>query len=39
MKITYTYIYCLLIETKERKILIDPGTLKYKKNILIFGTM
>lgn len=31
MKITKFPQSCLLIETKERKILIDPGTLKYKE--------
>mgnify|MGYP005759157079 FL=1 len=31
MKITKFPQSCLLIETEERKILIDPGTLKYKE--------
>jgi len=31
MKITKYPQSCLLIETKEKKILIDPGTLKYKE--------
>lgn len=31
MKITKFPQSCLLIETKEKKILIDPGTLKYKE--------
>lgn len=31
MKITKFPQSCLLIETKGKKILIDPGTLKYKK--------
>ena len=31
MKITKFPQSCLLIETKERKILIDPGTLKYEE--------
>lgn len=31
MKITKYPQSCLLIETKGKKILIDPGTLKYKK--------
>lgn len=31
MKITKFPQSCLLIETKENKILIDSGTLKYKK--------
>lgn len=30
MKITKLPQSCLLIETKEKKILIDPGKLKYK---------
>ena len=31
MKITKYPQSCLLVETKEKKILIDPGTLKYKE--------
>lgn len=31
MKITKYPQSCLLIETKGKKILIDPGTLKYKE--------
>lgn len=31
MKITKFPQSCLLIETKGKKILIDPGTLKYKE--------
>jgi len=31
MKITKFPQSCLLIETKDKKILIDPGTLKYKE--------
>ena len=31
MKITKFPQSCLLIETKEKKILVDPGTLKYKE--------
>ena len=30
MKITKFPQSCLLVETKEKKILVDPGTLKYK---------
>lgn len=30
MKITKLPQSCLLIETKEKKILVDPGKLKYK---------
>ena len=31
MKITKYPQSCLLVETKGKKILIDPGTLKYKE--------
>lgn len=31
MKITKFPQSCLLIETKEKKILVDPGNLKYKE--------
>jgi len=31
MKITKFPQSCLLVETKGKKILIDPGTLKYKE--------
>ena len=30
MKITKFPQSCLLVETKDKKILIDPGSLKYK---------
>ena len=34
MKITKFPQSCLLIETKEKKILVDPGNLKYKEEYL-----
>ena len=34
MKITKFSQSCLLIETKEKKILVDPGNLKYKEEYL-----
>lgn len=34
MKITKFPQSCLLIETKEKKILIDPGSLKYKEEYI-----
>ena len=32
MKITKFPQSCLLIETKDKKILVDPGNLKYKED-------
>lgn len=34
MKITKFPQSCLLIETKGKKILVDPGNLKYKEEYL-----